>query len=126
MPGDHKLLAEFKQMFPYLELQCRLSVAGAIAAYQDQAFIDESRARLGRSRQMVYDILTRLGRSYIPSDVNFVTFEVPSEAEQFRLAMLDRGVAVKNVTFGGKQRLRVSCGSPENLAKFEQVLASLL
>ncbi len=126
MLGDPKLLAEFKKMIPYLEMQSRMSVAGAIAAYADQAFIDESRQRLGKSRQMVYDILKRLERPYIPSDVNFVTFEVPRDAEQVRLEMLERGVAVKNVTFGGKQRLRVSCGSPESLVKFEQVLAALL
>lgn len=126
MLGEPKLMASFKQAIPYLEMQSRLSVAAALAAYDDTSFVDAGRATMRESRALVYKMLDGLGLAYIPSDSNFVTFEVPRDAEQFRLDMLERGVAVKNVSFGGKHRLRVNCGSPQNLAKFERALRSLL
>jgi histidinol-phosphate aminotransferase len=122
MLGDPSLLAKLKATIPTLEMQSRLSVAAAIAAFPDQNFMRFSRDKMRESRTMIYEILDKKGLPYIRSDCNFVTFEVPSDAEIARQKLLDRGVALKNVSFGGRQRLRVSCGTPDELRSFEQAL----
>jgi histidinol-phosphate aminotransferase len=123
MLGDPPLMAKFKATIPTLEMQSRLSVAAAMAAFQDQEFMRFSRDKMRESREIVYKILDKKGLSYIRSDCNFVTFEVPADAEAARLKLLDRGVALKNVSFGDRQWLRVSCGTPDELRAFEQALA---
>jgi histidinol-phosphate aminotransferase len=125
MLGDASLMAKFKATIPTLEMQCRLSVAAAIAAFQDHEFIRMSRDKMRESRKVVYGILDKKSLPYIRSDCNFVTFEVPTDAEAARLKLLDRGVALKNVSFGGRQRLRVSCGTPDELRSFEQAFAAI-
>lgn len=122
MLGHPDFLAKLKATIPTLEMQSRLSVAAAIAACHDQDFMRLSRERMRQSREMVYAILEKKNLAYIPSDCNFVTFEVDEDAEAFRQRMLDRGVALKNVSFSGKQRMRVSCGMPEELRAFEKAL----
>lgn len=125
MLGDPPLMAKFKAMIPTLEMQSRLSVAAAIAAFGDQEFMRMSRDKMRESRKIVYDILDKKGLPYIRSDCNFVTFEVSIDAETGRQKLLDRGVALKNVSFHDRQRLRVSCGTPDELRAFEQALAAI-
>jgi histidinol-phosphate aminotransferase len=126
MIGDPAYLAELKETIPRLEMQSRLSVAAAIAAYNDRAFIESSREQMRTTRTMIYAILNKRGIEHIRSDSNFVTFEVNEDAEQAREKLLARGVALKNVTFGGKQRLRVSCGSIAEIRMFEKALDSIV
>jgi histidinol-phosphate aminotransferase len=125
MLGDPSLMAKFKATIPTLEMQSRLSVAAAIAAFGDEEFMRMSREKMRESKKIVYEILDRKGLPCIRSDCNFVTFEVPSDAEAARLKLLDRGVALKNVSFGDRQWLRVSCGTPDELLVFEQALAAI-
>src|SRR6185436_4943859 len=115
----------FKATIPTLEMQSRLSVAAAIGAFGDQRFMRMSRDKMRESRKIVFEILDKKGLPYIRSDCNFVTFEVPIDAEDARQKLLDRGVALKNVSFGDRQRLRVSCGTPDELRAFEQALAAI-
>ena len=122
MLGNPDFLAKLKATIPALEMQSRLSVIAAIAAYQDQEFLRLSRDRMRQSRQMIYSILDKNNLKYIPSDSNFVTFEINEDADAFKQKMFDRGVALKNVSFLGKQRMRVSCGTPDELRSFEQAL----
>jgi histidinol-phosphate aminotransferase len=125
MLGEPSLMATFKATIPTLEMQSRLSVAAAIAAFSDHEFMRTSRDKMRESRKIIYEVLDKQGLPYIRSDCNFVTFEVPTDAEVARLKLLDRGVALKNVSFSGRQRLRVSCGTPDELRSFEQALAAI-
>src|SRR6188768_2090051 len=125
MLGPAALLAKFKETVPHLEMQSRISVAAAIAAFQDRDFIKMSREKMKQSRQLIFAAIDRRGLKYISSDCNFVTFEVPNDAEATRLKLLEGGVALKNVSFGGRQRLRVSCGTPRELGEFERSLAAI-
>ena len=125
MLGNPDLLAKFEATIPGLEMQSRLSVAAAMAAYRDQEFMRFSRQKMRESRKIVFQILDKKGLKYIPSDCNFVAFEINEDAEIARQKLLDRKVALKNVSFGGRQRLRVSCGTPDELHLFEQALSSL-
>lgn len=125
MLGEPALMAKFKATIPTLEMQSRLSVAGAIGAFGDQEFMRTSRDRMRESRQIVYDILDKKSLPYIRSDCNFVTFEVPTDAEIARQKMLDQRVTLKNVSFGGRERLRVSCGTPDELRAFERALVAI-
>jgi histidinol-phosphate aminotransferase len=99
-----------------------LAQAAAIAALQDQAFLDES-FRLNRAgyRQLTA-AFDAAGIEYIPSSGNFVLFKAGDGADAgatVNRALLERGIIVRPVVNYGLPRwLRVSIGTEAENAKF--------
>lgn len=99
-----------------------LAQAAAIAALQDQAFLDES-FRLNRAgyRQLTA-AFDAAGVAYIPSSGNFVLFKAGDGADagaKVNRALLERGIIVRPVAnYGLPQWLRVSIGTEAENAKF--------
>lgn len=88
--------------------------------------------RVVAERQRLYHALSRLGELGVrprPSQANFVCFATPHPADQIRQRLLDRNIAVRDVSrlVGLARHLRVTVGTPlENdafLATLSEVLA---
>ena len=98
-----------------------LAQSAAVAALNDQAFLDESyRVNRAGYRQLTA-AFDAAGIAYIPSSGNFVLFKAGDAADagaQVNLALLRQGVIVRPVAnYGLPQWLRVSIGTePENAA----------
>ncbi|MFU8813955.1 MAG: histidinol-phosphate transaminase [Pseudomonadales bacterium] len=105
-----------------------MALAGAAAALEDDAYVDESR-RLNRAgMEVLLHGLERLGLASIPSVGNFVTFAVAQgTAMATYQALLRQGVIVRPVAeYGLPDHLRVTVGTAEETARFLEALRRVL
>ena len=102
----------------------QLASAGAIAAFEDNAYFDSSRNMVIDNREKLTDELTRLGFKVQPSAANFVFATHPIyDAEELMVALREHGVIVRH--FKQKrieQYLRITVGTTE---QNEALLAAL-
>ena len=103
-----------------------LAQAAAIAALEDEAFLDHC-LRINRQgmTQLTHG-LEQMGVSYIPSHGNFLCCHV-GDAARVNRSLLERGVIVRPVGgYGMHEHLRVSVGLAEENDRFLKVLAEVL
>ena len=105
-----------------------MALAGAVAALQDVAYVDESRRLNSAGMAVLSQGLERLGLAAIPSAGNFVTFAVASgTAAATYQALLRQGVIVRPIAeYGLPDHLRVTVGLPEEIARFLEALERVL
>lgn len=106
----------------------RLALAGAVAAYQDTAYFEQTRAAVMHSRDSLTRALDSLGFEVLPSRANFILARHPRR-DALRLAqgLRERGILVRH--FGLPrvvQHLRISIGTPPQCEALVQALADLL
>jgi histidinol-phosphate aminotransferase len=106
----------------------RPAQAGAIASVEDEAYFQESCARVMREREKLTAGLTRLGFKVLPSAANFVFASHPSrDGADLAAALRERFVLVRHFA---KPRispfLRITVGSPAENATLLAALASIL
>lgn len=104
-----------------------LAQVAAIAALQDQEYVQRSVEFNDAGLQQLCQGFERLGLPYIPSVGNFVSVDVGRSAAEVDLALLKLGVITRPVeNYGLRGHLRVSVGLAEEntrfLAALEQVL----
>lgn len=107
-----------------------LSLAGATAAIQDQAWLADNVAKVVLERQRLDEGLQAAGFTTTPSHANFVWAIHPSGAHEAIYQQLkERGVLVRLIRHdgwsGGDDGLRVSVGAPEQTDALLAALASL-
>jgi len=100
-----------------------LSQAGALAALDDEEFLESARGAVWRGLDYLYGEMERLGLSYVPGQGNFFLIHVPCDARTVYESMLRKGVIVRAMNAYGMDRtIRVNAGLPrEN----ERLVASL-
>jgi histidinol-phosphate aminotransferase len=99
--------------------------AAAIAALDDQAHVERSRASNGVERARLTERLRALGLGVPPSQANFVFVELGRPARPIYDALLRRGVIVR--PFGNLPTcLRVTVGLPEENERFLSALGEVL
>ncbi len=107
----------------------RLAQAGAVAAIEDEAHFQASRAAVTRHRQGLSEALARLGFAVLPSSANFVfaRHERRGGAE-LAAALRERAVLVRH--FAEPPRiapyLRISVGSEAEIARLMSALTAIL
>lgn len=97
-----------------------LAQAAAIAALNDQAFLQKSAAVNREGYQQLTQAFEALGLQYVPSCGNFVLVKVGESDDagaRVNLALLKQGVIVRPVgNYGLPQWLRISIGLPQENA----------
>lgn len=97
-----------------------LAQAAAIAALQDQAFLQKSAALNAQGYLQLTAAFDALGLRYLPSYGNFVLVKVgedDSASARVNLALLKQGIIVRPVAnYGLPQWLRITIGLPEENA----------
>ena len=98
--------------------------AAAVAALNDNAFVEQS-YRLNQSgMQQLTDAFDALGLEYVPSFGNFVLVKVGDAARTYR-ELLQRGVIVRPVAnYDLPEWLRVTVGLPEENTRFIAALTA--
>ncbi|MEI4487033.1 pyridoxal phosphate-dependent aminotransferase [Frigidibacter sp. MR17.14] len=108
----------------------RISLAGALAALQDQAWLDTVRAEVAASRARIGAIAAAQGLSALPSATNFVTIDLGGDGALARAtvaALSARGIFVRMPFVAPQDRcIRVSCGREADLDAFEAALPGAL
>jgi histidinol-phosphate aminotransferase len=103
-----------------------LAQAAAMAALDDEAYVEESRQINAAGQAQLVAGLTALGIPFVPSHANFVLVNVGDGAQVDR-GLLKQGVIVRPVAnYGLPAWLRVTVGLPAENTRFLTALASLL
>ncbi|MEW5744549.1 MAG: histidinol-phosphate transaminase [Nitrospirota bacterium] len=105
-----------------------LALAGAAAALQDRAYLEETVEKIRRTRARVSERLTALGFTVIPSQANFVFITHPrARAASLQQQLKERGILVR---YFNEPRidnyLRVSIGTDTEMDAFLQETAELV
>ena len=105
-----------------------LSLAGAIAALKDEAFVERSIA-LHQEQIVRYEAFAKEnGFEYIESYTNFITYLFPSEMDSTKIAdaLLHRGVIVRNLASYGMNALRITVGTERQNSIFFQHFSEVI
>ncbi|CAN7531914.1 histidinol-phosphate transaminase [Phenylobacterium sp. LjRoot219] len=106
----------------------RPAQAGAIAAIQDEAYFQQTRATIIDNRERLTASLIRLGFEVLPSSANFVFARHPDHAGQaLSAALRERAVLVRHFSAPRvSEFLRITIGSQPELDRLTEALAEIL
>lgn len=105
-----------------------LSIAGATAAIEDQAWFMETRAAILNTRSRLLASLRELGFTCVDSQANFIWCEHSAKSsQQLYLDLKQAGVLVRYMNYPDwGDGLRITAGSDEQIDAFLAILQSLL
>ena len=91
----------------------RLAIAGAVAAYEDVAYFEQTRHAVMATRERLTATLTSLGFEVIPSSANFVFVRHPNrDARELVLALRRQNILVRHFSLPRiEQYLRITIGT---------------
>lgn len=106
----------------------RLAQAGAIAAIRDQAYFEETRLQIIKTRERLIPALESLGFQVIESLANFIFISHPQvPAASLFQKLRENGILVRHYSVSQIDNyLRVTIGTEAEMERFKQVLADLL
>jgi histidinol-phosphate aminotransferase len=102
------------------------SLAAAQVACGDSAFVHGVREKNKAVKSYLYEELDRLGLAYIPSQTNFVLFEVLTDAREAQARLAERDVLVRSFKIRAKNWIRVSIGTQDEMQAFVSALQSTI
>lgn len=121
-PDVIKLINQVREPFN----TTRFAQAAALAALEDQAFIQHCKEANAQGIAYLQGEFTRLGLNSFPAHGNFIMFDVQRSAQAVFDALLRKGI----ITRAGHKKyptyIRVTVGNPEQNAKFVQALEQVL
>lgn len=100
-----------------------LGQAAALAAYQDDAFLQRSIDLVEESKTKLYNFFDQHGVQYVKSISNSVMMVLDSDekAIEFTQSMLEEGVILRRIhAFGLPNCVRITVGTEEEMNHFEQ------
>ena len=100
-----------------------LAQAGALAALDDDAHVEESRRINREGKEYLYKEFDSMGINFIPTEANFIYFRAGSDGGAIFNAMLKKGIIIRHM---GGPNLRVTIGLPDENRKFVDVLRKVL
>jgi histidinol-phosphate aminotransferase len=104
-----------------------IAQAAAIAALDDDAFLEQTRRVVHEGLDFLSAALTRMGIPSFPTQANFFLLDVGRDAEAVFKAFLKEGVIVRSMSsYGYATYLRVNAGLPEENARFIEVLEKVM
>ena len=99
-----------------------LAQVAAVAALEDEVYVEESRALNREGLAQLYAGFEALGLDYVRSHGNFVLAKM-GDAHAVNLSLLKQGVIVRPVTnYGLREWLRISVGTHAENARFLEAL----
>ncbi len=102
-------------------------MAAAVASYNDQAFLEMSRAKIFEGRQMIVEGLKANGLTALPSATNFLFVDLGDlNANDFQEKMAARNVLVRGVYRDYHNFSRVSMGRLEHVKMYVDALPAVL
>ncbi|WP_159022319.1 histidinol-phosphate transaminase [Formosa sp. L2A11] len=102
------------------------SIMAATTSLKGKEFLDMSKSKIAEARDYTKKHLDKKGLSYLPSQTNFIIFEISTEGKQFLKKMFDQGVGVKAFNFWDKNWCRVSIGTMDEMKLFTEALDQVI
>ncbi len=104
-----------------------LAQIGALAALSDEEHVAKSRKTNSSGKAWLYKELSKLGLMYIPTETNFIFFDLGHDSETVFQRLLEQGVIVRSGSvFGCPTWLRVTIGTFEENERFINSLRKAL
>lgn len=106
----------------------RLAIAGAVAAFADETYFQETCRRIIRTRDELAQQLERLGFEVLPSQANFLFVRHP-DREAGRISQALRGQSIVVRHFNREridQFLRITVGTEQECRRLVEVLSDIL
>ncbi len=101
--------------------------AAALAALDDDAFLEKSRALVREELPRLYERLLEMGLEALPTQANFFLIRMPVDAKVIYQAMLREGVIVRAMNaYGLPDYIRINVGTPEENGRFLRTLNKVL
>jgi len=106
----------------------RLAIAGAVAAYEDREYFEQTRRAVIASREKLTGELKALGFEVLPSAANFIFVRHPRrDAQESALALRQRGIIVRHFKLPRiEQFLRITVGTDEQCRALTVALTEIL
>jgi histidinol-phosphate aminotransferase len=106
----------------------RLAIAGAVAAYEDRKYFEQTCSTVIASRDKLTGELTALGFEVLPSAANFIFVRHPQrDGQDLAQALRSRGIIVRRFDLPRiRQFLRITIGTDEQCATLVQVLRDVI
>lgn len=128
--GDRELITGLERVRDSINSYTldRIALAGAVAAFKDVEYFEETRHKVMQTREKVVAAVEALGCTVIPSGSNFIFMSSPAvPGKELYLRLKEKGVLVR---YFNKPRidnyLRVSIGSDEEMAFFLDKLKEVI
>ncbi len=104
-----------------------LAQAGALAALDDDAFLQRSVRFVHEELEFLYAGIERLGLNYFPTEANFFLIDVEQDADQVFEAMLRQGVIIRSMaSYGYPRYIRVTAGLRKENETFLKAFATVM
>lgn len=106
----------------------RVALAGAVAAFEDKGYFEQTCAAINTSRDTLSTQLSALGFEVLPSKANFVFARHPAhDAAQLAQALRERAILVRHFKAARiEQFLRISIGTDAECAALVQALREII
>jgi len=98
------------------------SLKAAVASYVESDFLRNVRLKNSAAKRYLYQELERRGLFYIPSQTNFVLFQIDRDARDVVKAFEAQGVLLRGFPIRDKNWIRVSIGTQAEMERFVAVL----
>lgn len=94
------------------------SIMAATTSLQNDDFLNMSKTKIAEARAYTKDYLTKKGYKFLPSQTNFIIFEIDMEGKEFLKQIYSKQVGVRAFKFWDKNWCRVSMGTMEEMKLF--------
>jgi histidinol-phosphate aminotransferase len=101
------------------------SIAAATTSLDHQEFLDSCKTKIADARIYTMAFLKDNNFSYLPSETNFIIFEIPMEGSDFLKKIYAKNVAVKSFKFWDKNWCRVSIGTMDEMKLFTNAMTEI-
>lgn len=101
------------------------SIAAASSSLDNQEFLDSCKTKITDARNYTITYLKENNFSCLPSETNFLIFEIPMEGRAFLKKIYAKNVAVKSFRFWDKNWCRVSIGTMDEMKKFTNAMTEI-
>ena len=104
----------------------RFGQIGAVAALEDKDHVRKTKEINEDGKGYLYRHFEELGVFYIPSETNFVTIDVRTDAKSIADELQKKGIIVRPLSmYGLRTFLRVTIGKPEQNKRFMHAFAKI-
>lgn len=98
------------------------SIAAATKSLEETAFLDSCKVKIADARAYTKKYLERKNYSVMPSETNFLIFEIDMDGKEFLEKIYAKQVAVRAFKFWDKNWCRVSIGTLEEMKLFTKTM----
>lgn len=98
------------------------SIMAATTSLKGQEFLDMTKTKIAEARAYTQNYLEKKGFKYLPSQTNFMIFEIDMDGNSFLKEIYGRQVGVRAFKFWDKNWCRVSMGTMKEMEIFTKAM----